>query len=175
MDKKDVPMSQQASIALGQASRSITATRRRAMAEERAHMLGLRRPSPPVFEAGAAQWDREQEALKGAEQERLIASRQAQMPPFSLQRVALRTDDLPPADEAFWKVYMPPQPQQKRVPRRGRIGAFPVGAFATRLIQKERAGGGRIAMHPRNQALEEAACRWEEQRKAGRNSSGGCQ
>ncbi len=136
------------------------------MAEERARMLGLRRPPLPVLEAAAIQWQREQEARKRAEQERLIVSRQAEMPPFSLQRVALRAEDLPPADEAFWKVYVPPQPERKRGLRRGRLGGIAVGSFATRLIQKERAGGGRTAMDPRARALEEAARRWEEKSKA---------
>lgn len=168
---KGVPMSQQESSSPSQASRSITAERRRATAEERARMLGLRRPSPSAIEAAGAQWQREQEARKRAEQERLIASRQAEMSPFSFQRLALRADDLPPADEALWKVYVPPQPQPQPQPqphraRRGRIGGFPVGSFATRLIQRERAGGGGIVMDPRARALEEAAQRWEEQRKA---------
>ncbi|MDP2951880.1 MAG: hypothetical protein Q8O76_01010, partial [Chloroflexota bacterium] len=91
---KDVPMSQQESIAPRQASRLITAETRRAVAEERARMLGIRRPPPLVIEAAAAQWQREQEARKRAEQERVIASGQAEMPPFSLQRVALRAEDL---------------------------------------------------------------------------------
>jgi hypothetical protein len=107
------------------------------------------------------------EARKRAEPGRPIASRQAQMPPVSLQRVALRDDDLPPADEAFWKIHMPAHPQQKKAIRRGRIGGFPVGALARQLIQKERAGGGRTVMDPRARALEEAARRWEVRQRAG--------
>lgn len=159
-------MSQQESTGARRSTRLVTATRRREMAKERARILGRRQRAPSALDVAAAQWEKEQQARARVKEDRLRASRQAETHPFSLQQVPLPATHLPPEDdEASWKTYVLPEQEGKR--RRTRLGGIAVGSFATRLIQRERAGGrSRAVTDPRARALEEAARRWEEQRKA---------
>jgi len=63
-------------------------------------------------------------------------------------------------EEASWKLYLPPEREGKR--RRTRRGSIAVSSFATRMIQRERAGcRRRVVTDPRARALDEAARRWE--------------
>ena len=135
------------------------------MAEERARILGRRRALPTALERAAVQWEKEREAkAKEAQTERATLSRApAETPPFSLQQVLPRANGIETDEEVGWKSYKPPH--QGKV-RGRRLGGIAVGSFATRLIQRERSGGGRVVTDPRARALEEAAQRWEEQRKA---------
>lgn len=161
----DVSINGQESIAPRQGTRLITATRRREMAEERARILGRRRVVALALEVAAAQWEREREARgKEGQGEKPRPSRATEMYPFSLQRVSLRIKETPPDDDSGWKASVLPQ---KKKPRRRRLGGICVSSFATRLIQRERAGGSRGGIGPQVLVLEEAARRWEEQRKAG--------
>jgi len=163
----DARMSQQESIAPGQSTRIVTATRRRAMAEERARFTGRRRTPPSALEVAAAQWEKEREVAaieaRKEQEEKLTLSRTAETHPYSWQQMSLPINGRPPDDDVGWTAYEPP-PKKKR--RRRRMGGMPVMSFATRLIQRERAGGGRAVTDPRARALEQAARRWEEQQAA---------
>ncbi|MFH1560620.1 MAG: hypothetical protein ABID84_04340 [Chloroflexota bacterium] len=158
-------MNPQECIAPRQSTRVVTAARRQEMAAERALMLGPKRALPTALEVAAAQWEKEREArAKEAQEEKATLPRaSAEAPSFSLQQLSLRVDGIEADEEVGWKSYMPPREGK---PRRRRLGGIAVGSFATRLIQRERAGGAGAVTDPRARALEEAAQRWEEQRKA---------
>jgi len=158
-------MSQQESFGARQSTRVVTATRRQAVAEEKARILGRKQAPPSDLEKAAAQWEKEREArAKKAREEQLSVSRLTETHPFSLQRVSLRADGIAADEEVEWKAYRPPREGK---PRRRRLGGIAVGSFALRLIQRERAGGSsRVVTDPRARALEEAGRRWEEQRTA---------
>lgn len=155
-------MSQQESSAPRQATRLVTATRRQEMAQELARILGRKRSLPSALEVAAAQWEKEART-KEAGEGKPRSSQAIERYPFSLQRVSLQVENAPPADDPGWSSYLPPRKAKPPVRRRGGI---PVGSFATRMIQRERAGGSRVVLDPRARALEEAARRWKEQRKA---------
>lgn len=141
-----------------QASRMVTAAARQTMAKGKARTLGLKDRRPSALEEAA---EREWEArARRTEEERQKISRQVETPPFSLEPVPLQARRLPQEeDEASWRPYLLPKREGKR--RQRRMGGIAVGSFATRLIQRERAGGsGLVVMDPRARALEEAARRW---------------
>ena len=158
-------MSQQESIGPRQSTRTVTATRKRTIAEERARILGRKRTPPSALEVAAVQLGREQEAKASRAQEKhREVSRQQEAPSFSVQQVSLRANSVEPDEDVGWKAY----PQRQESKRRGRrLGGIAVGSFATRLIQRERSGGRRLVTDPRARALEVAARRWAEQRTNG--------
>jgi len=162
---------------VGQASSgiiNIARATRVAMAWEKARALRLKARRPSPLEQTATEWKKEQEVrARRIEEERLRVSRKVEARPFSLHQVAFqaRPRPLPPEEEeASWKPYLAPEREGKR--RRMRRGGIAVGSFATRMIQRERAGcGRRVVTDPRARALEEAARRWEA-RQTKRNPTG---
>jgi len=141
---------------------NIARATRVAMAWEKARALRLKARRPSPLEQTATEWKKEQEVrARRIEEERLRVSHHTEVHPFSLQQVGLQARPLPPEEEeTSWKPYLPPEREGKR--RRTRRGGIAVGSFATRMIQRERAGcGRRVVTDPRARALEEAARRWE--------------
>ena len=149
-----------------QSGRMVAPSRKRAMAQERARIMGRKRTPPSPIELAAAQWEKRREArAKEASEETLRLSRATEVQPFSLQQVSLRTDGVEADEEASWKSYAPPEHgEAKRHPRRR--GHISVMSMARKIISRERAGcSGRVAADPRARAMEQAARNWERERR----------
>ena len=145
------------------------------MAREKARALGLNARRPSALEQAAAQLEREQQdRSRRAEDERPTISRQAEVPPFSLQRVSLQVNGSGKEDDVGWKVYTQPERKGKGRPRK--IGHIPVMSMAQRAIWGERAsarGSSRVIADPRARALEQATRRWEEEERTKTGIPGG--
>ena len=140
-------------------------------------MLGRRRRPPTALRMAAAQPERGEEVgARSLREQETNPQSPSEHPPFALQQVRLeRVERGPdgrgaPADEAIWRSYELPT---KRKRRRRRAGGIAVGSIATRLIQRERAGGRKASpVDPRASALERAARHWQAEatRTAGRTA-----
>ncbi|MFQ6030293.1 MAG: hypothetical protein ACE5Q6_22695 [Dehalococcoidia bacterium] len=147
----------------GRASGVINTAAREAMAREKARVFGPRAGRPSALEEAADRWEIDQQArARGAADQRLEISRQAEAPIFSLQRVSLQPNGSGGEDDVGWKIYRPPSQEKKRR-RQGRIGHIPLMSMAQQVIRRERAsakGGGWTNTDRQARALEEAARRW---------------
>lgn len=147
-----------------QASRTITAARRQAVAKEKARITGEKARKPSTLEQAAVEWEKEREAeARRAEEEKLGISRQAETCPLSFQQVQLSADGTEAEDQVGWKPYSPRQEMRTATTGRGEIAK--VCTLSRRLIAIERARAlGRKPVDHGAWALEQAGRRWAEER-----------
>ena len=154
-----------------QASRTVTAARRQAVAREKARITGKRVRQPSALEQAAVEWERQREAkARKAGQERLAISCQVETSPFSLRQVSLQGDGHEPSEnDVGWKPYNPRREKEegKRTATIAtrRVNMAGVCALSRRLMAIERARAlGRKPVDLRAWALEQMGRRWAEER-----------
>jgi len=149
-----------------QASRTVTAARRQAVAKEKARIAGKRARKPSPLEQAAVEWEKEREAeVSKGKEEKLGISRQVETCPLSLQQMQLSANVTEAEEQAGWKPYSLRQEMRTAKTTTGRGEIAKVCTLSRRLIAKERARAlGRKPVDHGAWTLELEARRWTEER-----------